>query len=125
MVQPGTGLVLVDTSLWVRHLREGDADLEVLLNNAAVVCHPFILGELACGSLRNRDEILSLLRALPMIPVIPVHEILYFIDRNDLSRKGLGLVDVQLLASAVLSDVQLWTSDKHLKTEAARLGITW
>ena len=118
-------MVLVDTSIWVPHLREGSADLEVLLNDAAVVCHPFILGELACGSIRNREEILSLLRVLPMTPLVPVDEILFFIDRNNLSGKGLGLVDVQLLASATLSGVPLWTSDKRLKAEAARLGITY
>lgn len=97
----------------------------VLLNDAAVACHPFILGELACGSIRNREEILSLLRVLPMTPVVPVDEVLFFIDRNNLSGKGLGLVDVELLASALLADVPLWTSDRRLKTEASRLGIAY
>jgi len=116
-------LVLVDTSIWVRHLREGNTELEKLLKDAAVFCHPFILGELACGSIGNRAEILSLLKALPVTPVVSVEEMLFFIDRNDLSGKGLGLVDVQLLASSRLVNVPLWTSDRHLKNEAHRLGI--
>lgn len=118
-------MVLVDTSIWVRHLREGNTALEKLLNDAAVICHPFILGELACGSIRNREEILSLLKALPVTPVISVDEILHFIDRNDLSGKGLGLVDIQLLASARLANVPLWTSDRRLRTEAIRLDVAW
>ncbi len=118
-------MVLVDTSIWVLHLREGSTGLGALLNEAAVVCHPFILGELACGTIRDREEILSLLRVLPVIAVISVEEILFFIDRNNLSGKGLGLVDMQLLASAVMADVPLWTSDRRLKTEAARLNVAW
>lgn len=118
-------MVLVDTSIWILHLREGSTDLGALLNEAAVVCHPFILGELACGTISNREELLSLMRALPMTPVISVDEILFFIDRNNLSGKGLGLVDMQLLASAVMADVLFWTSDRRLKTEAARLNVAW
>jgi predicted nucleic acid-binding protein len=73
-------MVLVDTSIWVTHLREGNQDLETLLLDAAVLCHPFIVGELACGNLRNRNEILSLLQALPMAPIVEFDEFLHFID---------------------------------------------
>jgi len=118
-------MVLVDTSIWIRHLREGDPDLQALLNEASAACQPFVRGELACGRITNRDEVLSLLKALPAASVVPVEEVLYFIEQNDLSGKGLGLVDVQLLASARLAGLPLWTANGRLKTEALRLGLCW
>ena len=82
-------MVLVDTSMWVAHLRQGSGQLEKLLMDADVMCHPFIIGELACGNLKNRNEILGLLNALPMIPTIEFDEFLFFIDRNNLTGKVL------------------------------------
>ncbi|MFO7761605.1 MAG: type II toxin-antitoxin system VapC family toxin [Thermodesulfobacteriota bacterium] len=114
-------MVLVDTSVWVNHLRDGDLYLEKLLFDGDVVCHPFIIGELACGNLRNRQEILTLLQALPAAPVVEFHEFLYFIDRNNLNGKGIGFVDIHLLASAQLGQLFLWTEDKGLKTAAGSL----
>jgi len=96
-------MVLADTSVWVRHLREGDSDLERLLNNGQVMCHPYIVGELACGNIKNRREVLSLLQLLPLVTLATHKEILQFIESNQLMGKGLGYIDVHLSASAVLS----------------------
>ena len=118
-------MVIVDTSIWVTHLRQGNRQLEKLLIDAEVMCHPFIIGELACGNLKNRNEIISLLQSLPMAPTIEFDEFLFFIDRNHLMGKGVGLVDVHLLASAQLSGVPLWTADKRLKSAADQLALTF
>ena len=84
-------MVLVDTSVWVSHLRETHAGLVDLLNDGEVACHPFIVGELACGNLKNRTAILELLHALPMIPPAEHEEVLAFIEGHDLMGKGLGI----------------------------------
>ncbi len=118
-------MVLVDTSIWVVHLRQGSRRLEKLLMDADVMCHPFIIGELACGNLKNRNEIISLLQSLPMAPTIELDEFLFFIDRNHLMGKGVGFVDVHLLASAQLAGVPLWTGDKKLKSSADQLELTF
>ncbi len=118
-------MVLVDTSIWVTHLRQGTRRLEKLLMDAEVMCHSFIIGELACGNLKNRNEILSLLQSLPMTPTIEFDEFLFFIDRNHLIGKGVGFVDVHLLASAQLAGVPLWTADKRLKSVADQLKLTF
>ena len=81
-------MVIVDISIWVTHLRQGSRQLEKLLVEAEVMCHPFIVGELACGNLKNRTEIISLLQSLPMAPTIESDEFLFFIERNDLM--GIG-----------------------------------
>lgn len=117
-------MVLVDTSVWVSHLRRGDERLAALLIKAEVMSHDFIVGELACGRLKNRDEVLSLLQALPRTPVAGQSEILYFIKRHSLNGMGIGFVDVHLLASARLAGVRLWTLDKKLQHAAARLGLS-
>ena len=116
-------MVIVDTSIWVTHLRRGSRHLEELLLDAKVVCHPFVVGELACGNLKNRDEFLSLLQSLPMAPTVVLDELLYFIERHRLTAKGLGFVDVNLLASAHLSGIPLWTSDKRLRSAATELEL--
>ena len=118
-------MVLVDTSIWVSHFRQGSRQLDKLLMDAEVMCHPFIIGELACGNLKNRDEIISLLQSLPMAPTIEFDEFLFFIDRNHLMGKGIGFVDVHLLASAQLTGVPLWTADKRLKSAADKLELTF
>ena len=93
--------------------------------DAEVMCHPFIIGELACGNLKNRNEIISLLCSLPVAPTIEFDEFLFFIDRNHLMGKGVGFVDVHLLASAQLTGVPLWTADKRLKSVADQLEVTF
>ena len=118
-------MVLVDTSIWVTHLRQGNRQLEKLLIDAEVMCHPFIIGELACGNLKNRTEIISLLYSLPMAPTIEFDELLFFIDQNQLMGKGVGFIDVHLLASAQMTALSLWTSDKRLKSAADQLELTF
>lgn len=116
-------MVLVDTSVWVLHLRQGNIGLEKLLDDGEVVCHPFIVDELACGNLKNRSEILSLLQALPRATSAEHHEVLQFIDDYQLMGKGLGYIDMHLLAAARLSETPLWTRDKKLEEVSAKLGI--
>ena len=118
-------MVLVDTSLWVKHLRDGDIVLEGLLDDGHVMCHPFVVGELACGNLKNRAEILALLQALPMATVAEHGEVLLFIEDNRLMGKGLGIVDMHLLASAVLSGILLWTLNKRLHQLALKMGLAF
>lgn len=118
-------MVLVDTSIWVLHLRQGNRQLEELLLNAAVVCHPFIIGELACGNLKNRSEILTLLKSLPSAPVLAFDELEFFIDRHRLIGRGIGFVDVHLLAAARLSSIPIWTADKRLNAAADILSVAY
>jgi predicted nucleic acid-binding protein len=118
-------MVLVDTSVWINHLRDRDRHLEKLLFDGDVVCHTHIIGELACGNLKNRKEIISLLQSLPIAPVIEFYEYLFFIEQNQLSGKGMGFVDIHLLASAKLGQVPLWTADKKLKTVSADLDLNY
>jgi predicted nucleic acid-binding protein len=114
-------MVLVDTSVWVAHFREGHSGLVELLNNGEVVCHPFVVGELACGNLKNRANIISLLEALPMAFIVGHEEVLAFIENQRVMGKGLGYIDVHLLASALLTGVVLWTLDKKLDKAAEEL----
>ena len=118
-------MVLVDTSVWVAHFRAGDMNLEALLNKGHVSCHPFIVGELACGNLTNRSEIFSLLQTLPMATVVEHEEVMQFIENYSLMGKGLGYIDMHLLASAILSKVLLWTLDKKLHQVSLKLGLTY
>ena len=118
-------MVLVDTSIWVNHLRKGDRHLESLLLDSEVACHPFIIGELACGNIRNRSEILSLLKTLPSTSTVDMTEYLFFVEQNHLFGMGIGFVDVHLLASAKLSGIPLWTADKKLKEAALHLKVSY
>lgn len=118
-------MVLVDTSVWVDHLRIKNARLDNLLNESEVLCHPFIVGELACGNITNRVEILSLLRALPMSAIAEHNEVMSFIDNYHLMAKGLGYIDMHLLASAMLTSVPLWTLDKKLNKVSSELGLNF
>ena len=118
-------MVIVDTSIWVSHLRLGNRELSSLLDETQVMSHDFIIGELACGNLRNRKEVLSLLKSLPPAPVMSQEEVLYFMERHSLAGKGMGFVDVHLLASAQLAGVFLWTSDGSLKQAASALRLSY
>ncbi len=115
--------VLVDTSVWVDHLRKGEALLEDLLASGHVATHPFVIGELACGNLSNRDEILNLLSELPIAEVATNEEVMHLIERHKLGGKGLGWIDMNLLASALLSNMPLWTRDHRLATVAKSIGV--
>ena len=117
--------VLVDTSIWVNHLRSGNVHLENMLNNTEVICHPLVIGELACGNLKNRKEILTLLASLPMAPEVDYDEALDFIELNNLMGKGLGFIDVMLLASSRLVGLPIWTNDRKLRESAQKLSISY
>ncbi len=116
-------MVLADTSVWVEHLRRGEPRLAGLLEAGEVLCHPFVVGELACGNLHNRNEILELLAALPSLGKVGDDEVLSFIARHRMHGQGLGLVDMHLLASGALAHKRLWTLDARLAKAAARLGL--
>ena len=118
-------MVLVDTSVWVEHLRSGNIGLENLLNEGHVVCHPFIVGELACGNLSNRAEILSLLQALPLADHAEHEEVMHFIENYSLMGKGLGYIDMHLIVSALLTEVPIWTLDKKLRAVSSKLGLEY
>jgi predicted nucleic acid-binding protein len=117
-------VILVDSSVWVDHLRVGRRALQHLLERGAVLGHPWVTGELALGHLAQRRAILGLLGALPSATVATSEEALVFIDRHGLAGTGVGYVDVQLLAAAQLTpDTRFWTTDKRLAATAARLGL--
>ncbi|MHC4796571.1 MAG: type II toxin-antitoxin system VapC family toxin, partial [Planctomycetota bacterium] len=116
---------LVDTSVWIAHFRAGDSRLKSLLEEGQVVCHEFIIGEIACGNLRNRKEILSLLDDLPRAETAEPQEVLEFIDNHRLHGKGLGDIDMHLLASAILTEVPLWTLDNKLRQVAAKFKVDY
>jgi predicted nucleic acid-binding protein len=118
-------MVLVDTSVWVDHLRVGNAGLGNLLNNSRVMCHPFIIGELACGNLTRRKEVIVLLTHLPQAVQARPEDALYFLDKHELMGKGLGYIDIHLLASAALAGVALWTMDKRLSATSRKLGLCY
>lgn len=115
--------MLVDTSVWVAHLRQGGTGLEDLLLDGQVLCHDFVIGELACGGLKNRQEVLSLLESLNQARLAQHEEALKLIEQRRLMGKGLGYVDMHLLASTLLSGVSLWTLGKKLDEAASALGI--
>ncbi len=119
-------MILVDTSVWIRHLRSEDRKLTTLLNRDQVLIHPMVVGELACGNLRNRKEILSLLGGLPRILVADDDEVLFFIERHELMGSGIGYVDAHLLASTALAQsARLWTHDLRLAQVASELNLSF
>ena len=118
-------MVLVDTSVWVSHFRGGNTLLQTLLLEEVVVCHPFIIGEVACSHLKDRKEIISLFQALPSVTMPEHTEVLEFLERNRLMGLGMGWIDVHLLASALLNRVSLWTMDKKLREVATRLNVRY
>lgn len=117
-------MILVDTSVWVDHLRHGNARLAALLDEVQVTTHPFVVGELACGNLGNRAEILFLLQNLPRAPAAADDEVLHFIDQRRLMGRGIGYIDAHLLAATALAGLdRLWTLDRRLATLADELGL--
>ena len=115
-------MILVDTSVWVEHLRHGLPRLATLLQEGEVLIHPWVIGELACGNLRNRQQVLELLLGLPMATVASDTEVLLLIERERLMGRGIGYVDAHLLASVRLSHCRLWTQDRRLAAEAPEQG---
>jgi len=117
-------MTLVDTSVWIEQFRRGSERLQSLLCDEQVFCHLFFIGELACGTLRNRQEILRLLSALPKARVADHEEVVHLVEERHLYGRGLGWVDTHLLASALLTRCTLWTLDKPLKQVAAAFKIS-
>jgi predicted nucleic acid-binding protein len=117
-------VILVDTSVWIEHLRSGDSRLMELLEGRQVLAHPFVVGELALGNIKRRAMILDALGDLPRASVASDDEVLGLIEGRSLFGLGIGYVDVHLLASALLSDdASLWTRDRRLNDVAQRLGV--
>ncbi len=117
-------MILVDTSVWIGHFRVGNPRLENLLLDNAVITHPFIVGELACGSLKNRQAIMSLLRTLPEAVSADHDEVLDLLENEHLYGRGIGWMNAHLLASARLSRAGIWTLDRTLARIASDLGIS-
>jgi predicted nucleic acid-binding protein len=117
-------VILVDSSVWIDHLRKSDPDLVALLEAGEVVCHPFVIGELACGHLRQRARLLGELSLLPQAPVAAHAEAMLFLERHSLFGRGVGWADVHLLASAALAaETRVWSKDKRLMAAAQRTGL--
>ena len=117
-------MLLVDTSVWIDHFRQGVPLLGDLLSAGEVATHPFVIGELACGNLKNRREIIALLSSLPPVKLASHSEALHLVEVQSLSGTGIGWVDVHLLSAALLNRVPLWTRDRKLHAVAKALGIS-
>ncbi len=119
-------MILVDSSVWVDHLRVSEPALVELLNTGRVLTHSFVVGELACDNLKNRNAVLSLLQDLPAAPIATDEEVLFFIEKHGLMGRGIGYVDAHLLSAVSLAGTgRLWTRDKRLcaVTESLRLAF--
>jgi predicted nucleic acid-binding protein len=119
-------VILLDTSVWIDHLRQGDAQVVSVLQSGLVLTHPFVIGELACGQLKSRTEVLGLLAALPQARVAQDQEVLFFIERHGLMGRGIGYIDAHLLAATALTeDARLWTRDKRLDALAREFELAY
>ena len=116
-------MILVDTSVWIEHFRVGNRVLGEILDRALALTHPFVIGELACGNLKNRTRILSDLRALPSADAASHEEVLRLVEERKLWGRGIGWIDGHLLASSLLSSCQLWTLDRQLAEVARKAGV--
>ncbi|MDD2749210.1 type II toxin-antitoxin system VapC family toxin [Acidithiobacillus sp.] len=115
----------MDTSVWIDFFRAGDRELAVLLDRGAVQVHDFVIGEIACGNLKNRQQTLYLLSCLPRSTNSSAEETLFFIERHNLMGRGIGYVDASILASAALTQSDLWSRDKRLMHIAGELGCAY
>ncbi len=119
-------MVLVDTSVWIKHFRRGEPGLVELLHRNGVLMHPFIRGELACSNLGDRSRVLTMMGDLPTAVVASDQEVSGFIDRYRLMGCGIGYIDAHLLAAAALSaGAGLWTRDRVLRGKALQLSLSW
>ena len=117
-------MILVDTSIWIDHLRSADAKLQTLLQNDQVVTHPFIRLELALGSIVSREKVLADLTLLPQAPVVASEELFSLIEHKMLHRRGIGLTDLQLVCCALFDrSISIWTRDRRLGEIANELGL--
>ena len=118
-------MILLDTSVWVDHLRRSDPLVVRVLESGQAATHAFVIGELACGNLKARALLIELLRALPHLAMAEDDEVLYFIERHQLMGRGIGYVDAHLLAAAAIAGSVLWTRDKRLRAMAMELSIAF
>lgn len=117
-------MILLDTSVWIDHLRQSDAQVTSVLQSGQALAHPFVIGELACGALKMRGEILDLLAALPQARVAQEQEVLFFIERHALMGREIGYVDAHLLAATALTaGARLLTRDRRLAALARELEL--
>jgi predicted nucleic acid-binding protein len=115
-------VILVDTSIWIDHLRDNIRALAALLQADLVCTHDFVIGEMACGNLRNRVEVLGLAQSLPRLAAATDEETLFFIEKQQLMGRGIGYIDAHLLAATVIRGARLWTKDKSLRGIAEHKG---
>lgn len=116
-------MILVDTSVWVDHLRHANASLAAHLHDGRVACHPFVIGELALGALRHRSELLRYLELLPQLNAASHDEVLTLVEKRRIHGAGIGWVDAHLLAAVLIARVRFWTLDVRLAAVARQLGI--
>ncbi len=118
-------MILADTSIWIDHFRQGDAELRKIIEDDRLLCHPAVIGELALGSLKDRDSVISFLVAQRVAVVATHDEVMTVIDRHSIFSMGIGYTDVHLLASVLLDQrAALWTRDKRLLAAAERAGAS-
>lgn len=119
-------MILVDTSVWIEHLRAGQSHLVCLLNDHQVLVHRMVICEIALCNLRNREQVLSLLAGLPETPLATDNEMQFFVERHRLMGRGIGYVDAHLLASVTLAEsALLWSSDRRLLSVADGLNLAY
>lgn len=118
-------MILADTSIWIRFFRDGGTDLRALLESGSVVIHEFVLGELACGNLRDRQATFADLQRLPTVETADADEVLFLIERHRLQGRGLGWMDMHLLAASRMAHVTIYTLDHALAKAAAELGVAY
>lgn len=117
-------MIIVDTSVWIDHLAKGVSQLADSLEAEQVLIHPFVIGEIACGTLKNRAEVIGYMKNLPKPTVATHEEVLTLIEQRRLMGRGIGYIDIHLLASALLTDTaRLWTRDRRLRETAAELDL--
>ena len=116
-------MILVDTSVWINHLRESNTNLVSFLENGLVFTHPFVVGELACRNLKNRESFLKDLRTLPVAKVAREEEVAHFVEQRKVWGRGIGWIDAHLLGSSIVTGCRLWTFDLRLNEIADELGL--
>ena len=118
-------MILLDSSVWIDHLRKAEPAVVSLLNDHEVLCHPFVIGEIACGSLAQRQLVVKTLSALPKVTIAEHEEVLSYIKSHQLFSLGLSFIDIHLLASCTLSATQIWTRDRRLNDAATSLSLSY
>ena len=119
-------MILADSSVWINHLIVENPQLVSLLDQDQILIHPMVIGELACGNMRDRSSVMRLLRRLPGIPTATHDEVFFLIENHQMMGRGIGFIDAHLLAAAVMSaQTQLWTNDRRLMVLASELGVAY